>query len=199
MARKVTITKEMILEAALTMLIRDGYAAVNIKTVAKELGCSTQPIAWQFENMEVFRRELRVYAQEYARKTAKGGRRASSAAFEEMGRAYVRMAIKEPNLFRYLYLGESPIDKPYTMKGMSGGKAGKAMVSGIAAETGLSEEQAGRCIRNTVIYSHGLATMVATGVFRASEKDLMAMIRSVSEGFVQNEMRATFSGEEAGR
>ena len=42
------IPKELILEYALKMLIRDGYAALNIKALAKEIGCSTQPISWHF-------------------------------------------------------------------------------------------------------------------------------------------------------
>lgn len=48
MPRSVQITKEKILAAALDILIRDGYYAVNIKSIAKELKCSTQPIAWQY-------------------------------------------------------------------------------------------------------------------------------------------------------
>ena len=51
MPRSVQITKEKILTAALDVLIRDGYLAVNIKSIAKELKCSTQPIAWQFGNI----------------------------------------------------------------------------------------------------------------------------------------------------
>ena len=48
MPRSVQIIKEKILAAAMNILIRDGYSAVNIKSIAKELECSTQPIAWQF-------------------------------------------------------------------------------------------------------------------------------------------------------
>lgn len=191
MARKVTITKEMILDAALTMLIRDGYASVNIKTLAKEIGCSTQPIAWHFENMEGLRLALAQYAEEYAqRKTAAMVKGEDSASmFEQMGRSYVRMALKEPNLFRFLYLGERPISKPYTMRNIAGGKSDQVMIEGIAEQTGLTKEQAGCCIHNTVIYSHGLATMVATGVLKASEKALMAMINDAAAGFVQKELR----------
>ena len=113
MSRKITISKEVILDAALKMLIRDGYSSVNIKTLAKEIGCSTQPIAWHFDNMEGFRRELREYAMTYAAaKSTSGGSETTAAssaedavsAFEQMGRAYVKMALKEPNLFRFLYL-----------------------------------------------------------------------------------------------
>lgn len=50
--------KDRILKAAMDVLIRDGFSAVNIKSVAKELGCSTQPIAWQFGNMDNMRKAL---------------------------------------------------------------------------------------------------------------------------------------------
>ena len=70
MTRKATISREMILEAALKILIRDGYAAVNVKTIAKELGCSTQPVVWHFENMEGLRAALSEYAREYAARKA---------------------------------------------------------------------------------------------------------------------------------
>ena len=68
MARKVTISRDMILEAALKILISDGYAAVNIKTIASEIGCSTQPVVWHFENMDGLRQALSEYAGEYAAK-----------------------------------------------------------------------------------------------------------------------------------
>ena len=204
MSRKITISKEVILDAALKMLIRDGYSSVNIKTLAKEIGCSTQPIAWHFDNMEGFRRELREYAMTYAAaKSTSGGSETTAAssaedavsAFEQMGRAYVKMALKKPNLFRFLYLGESPISKPYTLKSITAGKEPQAMIDGIAAHTGLSKEQVIRCIQNIVIYSHGLTTMVATGVFKADEKELMKMIKDASAGFVRMEMQAEQSNQ----
>ena len=68
MARKVSISKDVILEAALKMLIRDGYSAINIKTLAAEIGCSTQPLVWHFENMEGLRYALAQYSRDYANK-----------------------------------------------------------------------------------------------------------------------------------
>ena len=60
------IPKELILEHALKMLIRDGYESINIKALAKEIGCSTQPISWHFGNMDGLRNALPEYAQSYA-------------------------------------------------------------------------------------------------------------------------------------
>lgn len=187
MARKVTISRDMILEAALKILIRDGYAAVNIKTIASEIGCSTQPVVWHFENMDGLRQALSEYAGEYAAQKAFLDSRNKVESFEFMGRAYVKMALKEPNLFKYLYLGESPMGRPYDLKGIARDKKNKEMISRIAEQTGLNEEQVIRFVRNTLIYSHGVATMVATGVFKGTEKEMMAMINDAADAFILKE------------
>ena len=108
-------------------------------------------------------------------------------SFEFMGRAYVKMALKEPNLFKYLYLGESPMGRPYDLKGIARDKKNKEMISRIAEQTGLNEEQVIRFVRNTLIYSHGVATMVATGVFKGTEKEMMAMINDAADAFILKE------------
>ena len=187
MARKVTVSKEVILDAALKMLIRDGYTSINIKSLAAEIGCSTQPIAWHFENMDGLRLALAQYAKEYADSKAASKKGNAIEGFEHMGQSYVKMATKEPNLFKFLYLGESPLGKPYELKDISGANENAEMIKGIAELTGLSYEQIARVIKNTIIYSHGIATMVATGVFKAPQKEIMAMIKAASEAFLASE------------
>ena len=104
MARKTQISKEVILEAALRMLIRDGYAAINIKTLSKEIGCSTQPLVWHFGNMEGLRKALAAYALEYSNSKMRPTAENALAAFEQVGAAYIQIAVAAPNLFRFLYL-----------------------------------------------------------------------------------------------
>ena len=186
MARKATISKEVILDAALKILIRDGYASVNVKTLAAEIGCSTQPIVWHFENMEGLRRALAEYAMAYAAKKAATDSANKLESFEFLGRSYVKMALKEPNLFKFLYLGENPMGKPYNLKDVGRAK-NKEMIAMIAAQTGLNEEQVIRFVRNTIIYSHGIATMLATGVLKGSEKEMMEMINNAADAFILNE------------
>lgn len=186
MARKATISREVILEAALKMLIRDGYASVNVKTIAAEIGCSTQPIVWHFENMEGLRLALSEYAMEYAAKKAASSYENKLESFEFLGRSYVKMALKEPNLFKFLYLGESPMGKPYNLKDVGRAK-NKAMITMIAEQTGLNEEQVIRFVRNTIIYSHGIATMIATGVLKGTEKEMMEMINNAADAFILSE------------
>lgn len=184
MARKTTIGKDVILEAALQMLIADGYESINIRTLAEKIGCSSQPLVWHFENMEGLRKALAVYAREYAVAKANPGKREGGDAFEFMGRAYIKMAMKEPNLFKFLYLGVCPLDEPLSLNDISSEADSEAMIGSISAQTGLAPDKVIKVIQDTIMYSHGIATMIATGVFKASEKQVMAMIKSASEAFV---------------
>ena len=77
--------------------------------------------------------------------------------------------------------------KPYDLKGIARDKKNKEMISKIAEQTGLNEEQVIRFVRNTLIYSHGIATMVATGVFKGTEKEMMAMINDAADAFILKE------------
>lgn len=63
------IKKEDMLQAALKLIAKNGYAALNIKAVAKELGCSTAPISWQFGGMDGLREELIPFVEQYIENT----------------------------------------------------------------------------------------------------------------------------------
>ena len=58
------------------------------------------------------------------------------------------------------------------------------MIKKICEQTGLKRQAVIRYIRNTIIYSHGIATLVATGMFTATEKEMMKMINNAADGFL---------------
>ena len=182
MARKVTITPEIILQNALEMVIDEGYQALSVHSLAKKIGCSTQPIVWHFENME----GLRIKLYEYALLSLKDGKeyKSGSDAFENMGNSYIETAIKKPNLFKFLYLGEGPVSKPYSLSDITTGKDKEELVIKISEELGLTQKQTVKVIQNTIVYSHGIATMIATGVFKTTKKDAMKLIKDASEAFI---------------
>ena len=187
MARKVTISKDIILQAALNMLIREGYSSINIKTLAKEIGCSTQPIAWHFENMEGLRTALAEYAVSYAKNKLSATTANAVEAFEHTGRVYVEMAVREPNLFRFLYLGENGSEKVNNFEAITTSRNNAEQIKRITDYLGISEEKVARYLQNTIIYAHGVATLVATNVISASEEEMMSMINRAAEGFLMQE------------
>ena len=164
MARKTTISKEVILSNALEMLIEEGYSSVNIKTLSQKIGCSTQPLVWHFGNMEGLRREL----SEYARKVAVGKvTRVSGTGIEgflELGVNYIKLAIEEKNLFSYIFMNGCG---DYVADGLSefSQSGDNALITrSVSDALGITQEQAARNIEDLSVYANGLATYIATGV-----------------------------------
>lgn len=187
MARKVQISKDIILQAALNMLIRDGFSSINIKTLAKEIGCSTQPIVWHFDNMEGLRTALAEYAITYAKNKMNSIAENAVEAFEHIGTAYVEMAVNEPNLFRFLYLEENKYKSVNNVEAIITSKNNAELIRKIADYLGIPENNVGRYLQNTIIYAHGIATLVATNVITASEEEMMIMINRAADAFLMQE------------
>ena len=184
LARKVQISKEIILQAALEMLIRKGYSAINIKTLSKKIGCSTQPLVWHFENMEGLRKALAEYALNYANEKMRSCMQNGMEAFVDFGIAYINLAFDEPNLFKYLY-----------MSGESGFQAGgfyvlvnadeNAIIAGqIAGYLKISKEDASHFLQNIMIYTHGLASFIASGIITSSKEKVKAMVKQTANAFL---------------
>lgn len=187
MARKVQISKDVILQAALGMLIRDGYSSINVKTLAQEIGCSTQPIVWHFDNMEGLRRALAEYAQNYANNKMLATGNNAVEAFEHMGRAFVEIAVKEPNLYKFLYLDGSKGKAVHHFDAIITSEQNAETIKKIAEFLGIKEENVGRYLQNTMIYAHGIATLVATNVITATEEEMMLMINRAADAFLVQE------------
>lgn len=184
MARKTQISKEIILQKALEMLIRDGYSAINIKTLSKEIGCSTQPLVWHFDNMEGLRKALADYALMYANKKMCPSADGAVNAFEKVGQAYIKMALYEPKLFQFVFLNGSGCYPMGNAEMLIEEEDNTELLKMIAIEFHISEKNAGEYLQNTLIYTHGLAAFAATGMMRLSEEEIMILINRAGDNFL---------------
>ena len=105
MPPKVRITKEDIVEAAVGIVRESGAQALNARTVATALNCSTQPVFSNFETMEALRLAVvekadRLCGACMQRETQKG----EYPPYKASGMAYIRFAREEKELFKLLYM-----------------------------------------------------------------------------------------------
>ena len=104
MPPKVKITNEEIIEAALSIVRKGGIASVNVREVAKVLGCSIQPVFRNFKSMENLKKELYVRAGEIHNEYMEKGLSLHQIPFLGMGIAYIDFERKEKNLFKFIIL-----------------------------------------------------------------------------------------------
>lgn len=58
MARKKTITKDHILNAAYEIVATEGFSRFTARNIASKMKCSTQPIYLEFKNMDDLKNAL---------------------------------------------------------------------------------------------------------------------------------------------
>ena len=185
------IQKEVILKTAFELLLREGYTSINIKTVATELGCSTQPISRQFGSMEGFRKELLAYCIEQLKSffSVKGPH--VSDTVSGIAKGYISLAFDFPNLYKYLYMMEHEEEKMGTLLNVLRSDNYEKVVTMLEAEYGMSEKHAKEYINNLNYYVHGIASYVAVGYADVTKKECMDRVQRVSEALLKHwqEMR----------
>jgi len=100
-ARHVGLDKDIVLDAALTIADRDGFANLSLARVARRLGVRSQSLYAHVDGLEGLRFDLQVLYQSYARErfgSAVAGRQGRPALLA-LGRAYVELAEEHPGLF----------------------------------------------------------------------------------------------------
>lgn len=176
MARKTQISKDIILQKGLELLIRDGYSSVNIKTLSKEIGCSTQPIVWHFDNMDGLREALVQKALYYANQKLTSRAENYIEAFLQIGFAYVNMAFDEPNLFRFIYMGESKLYYRGGFGSILTDDGNASLIDGLSQYLHTDKNEIGKFVQRMVVYTHGIASLIAVGVLQSTKEEVYKMI-----------------------
>ena len=172
------LTKEKIITAALDVLIREGYSAVSIKSIARELNCSTQPIAWQFGNMDNMREALTKEAVAYANQKMMPTSTNCIEAFSQIGYGYINLAFDTPNLFRFVYMGES---KNYCRGGFNSiltDKGNAVLIDKLYQYLNISKEQADMLFQRMIVYTHGMVSLVVAGVLNCTKEQVYSIVKN---------------------
>jgi len=179
------VLKETMLETAYAMLVRDGYEAINIKAVAQELGCSTQPISRQFGSMDGMREELLTYCLEKLSATFSMKGEYAADIVLGVAQGYIDLAYDYPNLYKYLYMSEHDGKKMRDVTRTQRSKNYDKVIGMLVNEYGITTEAAYRFMQNMEYYVHGIASYVATDYINDSKENLMKKIESARNAFLE--------------
>ncbi len=161
MPPKVKVTKEEIINAAVDIVRKDGAQAINARTVASALNCSTQPIFSNFATMDELRfavvEKADILCGEYIRREVEEGK---FPPYKASGMAYIRFAKEERELFKLLYMRDRSNESIGRGSELDG-----EMEEIVHNNTGLSGDAAKLFHLEMWAYVHGIATMFATGFF----------------------------------
>ena len=177
MPPRVKITKDDIINAALLLVQRSGEEAINARSVASFLGCSTQPVFSNFDSMEelhteVIRAAYGVYLDFIKRELEDG----KYPPYKSYGMAYIRFAREEKELFKLLFMCNREGG------GLVPTEDFAASVEMIMKANGISKERAELMHLEMWTCVHGIGTMLATSFLSLDEELIGNMLTDVYQG-----------------
>lgn len=180
MPPKTRITSEMIVDAAFQLVRKKGFERITAQAVAKELGCSTQPIMSHFKKMEDLRTTVAEKADQYH--SAYLMNITGENPMLEIGLNYIRFARDERHLFRLLFQSGSfsgtslweSLDSPEL----------QPILDIFSQEAGISHTDAAKAFKALFLVVHGYASMFAANEMEYDEKEIKADLTLIFEGTV---------------
>ena len=168
------VSREEIVDAAVAVLCDDGFSAVNARSVAKKLGCSTQPIYFSFKNMDELKTALTERAIQMHTQRVRDSLRiheGNDSRYSSYGMGFVRFAAEEKQLFRWLYLDGVQLGT-YQNDVLI-----REVIDVIVEDFGYTEDVARRFHQDMIYFSYGLAILANTGHLHLTETELREAFR----------------------
>ena len=187
MPPKVRFNRENIINAAYQLARQNGLEAVNAREVAKQIGCSTQPLFREFQTMDQIKAEAkRLALEEYDRRIAESDKQSDMPPYKAVWVAYIGFAREEPKLFQMLFM----CDRSKQPRQMVMDNNIDYYLRLIMEHTGCRRDEARMLHIQMWIFAHGLAAMVATSYLEFTDEEISALLSLQFETAQQSEKQA---------
>lgn len=179
MPPRAKITKEMVIDAAFAVARAEGAEHVNARVVSQKLGCSTQPVMYHFATIEELKQA--VYAKtdwfhtEYLLKIRPG-----EDVMLGIGLNYIRFAVGEPHLFRFLFQSGFAVEN--SVLEMIESEALKPVLSAMQEAMGLHMEQTKEVFLTLALFTHGYASLLVNQALVYDEEVVKTHLERVFRG-----------------
>ena len=182
MPPKAKITKEMIVDAAFEIVRAEGVDKLTARTISEQLKCSTQPVLYYFTTVEEIKKMAYAKSDEYHANYIMSWEIDYGNPMLTMGMNYIRFAIEESNLFRFLFQsnelsGASLLDLLETEELLP-------ILTVLQNELDMSLEDTKDVFSILFIFIHGYASLYANNTMVYDEKSVIKALEKIFDGAV---------------
>ena len=175
MPKKPTTTKEAMIEGAFQMIRDKGHEFLTARNLAAFLGCSTQPIMYQFPNLDTLKdltyQKADAFHSEYL---------LAGADLLDIGLRYIRFAEEEPQLFRFLF--QSGRFSGSSLEELIRSPETAGVLAAVSSEEGLPAEAAAAFFEPLAAIVHGYASLIANNAMRYDPEAIRRALITIAEG-----------------
>lgn len=178
MPPKAKFTREEIIEAGFHIVRTEGLEALTSRALGAYLGSSARPIFTVFQSMDEVQQAVMDAAKMLYKQYVHRGL-TWEHPFKGVGTEYILFSIQEPKLFQLLFMTEQPQIPDFSGVLPLIEESYEEILRSIQNDYGMSEPLAEKLYRHLWIYTHGIATLCATGMCRFTGDEISSMITEV--------------------
>ena len=175
MPKKPTTTKEAMIQGAFQLIREQGQEALTARNLASFLGCSTQPIMYQFPNMDALKELTYQKADAFHTEYILAG-----ADLLETGLRYIRFAEEEPHLFKFLF--QSDRFTGLSLEDLIRAPEAASLLSAVSAEEDLAKDEAILFFEPLTVLVHGYASLIANNAMKYDYDSIRGALIRIAEG-----------------
>jgi AcrR family transcriptional regulator len=178
----ISFSQDAILNEAFEIVRKEGLQVLTARKIARNLGCSTQPVYSAFGSMQKLQKAVLQKARAYAINYLLQGQQ-EGEVFLSMGMQYFRFAREEKVLFRLLFLVEEMALTLEKMREMAA-----PLIERMKQDTflqSLSEDQLKRIGRDMWIYTHGLVALMYESELPDAEEYVRAQLYQMGRTVIE--------------
>lgn len=176
------ITRDMIIAAAFDVARKTGAENINARTVSKKLNCSTQPVMYHFTTIEKLKRAAYEKAGRFHTEYLMNIPETQEDIMLEIGLNYIRFAVEEPDLFRFLF--QSGYAAENSLLEMINSRELIPVISAMQKEMNINIEQTKEVFITLALFVHGYASIIANNSLEFDEKLVATHLDRVYTGAV---------------
>ncbi len=181
MPPKAKITREMVLDAAFEVARAGGAEHVNARSVARKLGCSTQPVMYHFAAIGELKRALYEKVDWFHTRCLMDVP-AGEDTMLGIGLNYIRFAVAEPQLFRFLFQSGYAVEN--NVLEMVNSSQLEPVLSAMREATGLGPSQMKEVFLTLALFAHGYASIIANNSLEFDEQIIKTHLERAFRGAV---------------
>ena len=175
------VTREEIVQAAVEVARRSGVGSVNARAVAAQLHCSTQPVMYHFATIDALKRAAyarvdRLHTQ-YLMNASPG-----RDPLLGIGLNYIRFAVEEPHLFRFLF--QSGYAQGKSLADMIDSDELNPVLDAMQEGLGMDRERTKAVFLTVALFTHGYASLIANNALEFDEALVSAHLERAFYGAV---------------
>lgn len=194
MPPRAKITKAMVIDAAFEVARRTGAENINARTVSKELNCSTQPVMYHFATIEELKKAAYEKADKFHTEYLMNIPETQEDAMLGIGLNYIRFAVEEPDLFRFLF--QSGLAAENSLLEMINSQELIPVISAMQEELDMDIEQTKEVFMTLAMFVHGYASIIANNSLEHDEKLIAAHLERVCRGAILAMQEERLRGED---